>query len=88
MNSPKRLCWHWLGVTLALLPGCVFTPSLPKPDAFPVHHTFTRRVPLAPQLTLLLGAVPGMILQRDLATGTLSVGPVTLMGTVGIEWRW
>ena len=65
-----------------LLSGCAFTTSLD------VHHAAQRRVPLTPQLTLILGADPGSTLQLDLAAGTLSLGPVTLAGTVGIEWRW
>ena len=81
MNSHKRR-YVWLGIVLALPHGCAFAPSLP------VHYAMQRRVPLSPQLTLILGADPGSTLQLDLAAGTLNLGPVTLAGTVGIEWRW
>ena len=87
-GSKSLRCWHWLGVTLALLPGCTFVSSLPVHDAFHVHHAFTRRVPLTPQLTLLLGADPGSMLYLDRVTGTLNLESVTLAGIVGIEWRW
>ena len=78
----KHASWYLLPLGVLFILGCAFTTSLD------VHHAAQRRVSLAPQLTLILGADPRSTLYLDLAAGTLNLGPMMLAGTVGIEWRW